>query len=233
MLSTMSPCVADPNVRTALVETAARLLAEQEGLTIRRLAHEVGTSTMAVYTHFGSMEDLRRAVRLEGFARLAAHLDAVERSRDPVADLSALGWAYCFNALANPNLYRVMFLEAPIDAEEAESGGATFAPVVAAVQRCIDAGRFTSCDAWSLAVQTWTMVHGMVGVVLAGVFGPDEMLGHLSTMTVSLYVGNGDSRAAAVRSLARARRRMEPHAPIKRSDGAAEFERPRIQNAAP
>ena len=77
------------------------------------------------------------------------------------------------------------------------------------------------------------MVHGMVGVVLAGVFGPDEMLGHLSTMTVSLYVGNGDSRAAAVRSLARARRRMEPHAPIKRSDGAAEFERPRIQNAAP
>jgi hypothetical protein len=60
-----------------------------------------------------------------------------------------------------------------------------------------------------------------------------EMLGHLSAMTVSLYVGNGDSRAAAVRSLARATRRMEPHAPIARLDGAAEFERPRIQNAAP
>jgi AcrR family transcriptional regulator len=68
------PKTADPSVRTALIEHAARITAEEgrEALTLRRLAAGVGTSTMAVYTHFGGMDDLRRAVRREGFARLAS-----------------------------------------------------------------------------------------------------------------------------------------------------------------
>ncbi|MEU4325462.1 hypothetical protein [Nonomuraea dietziae] len=45
-------------------------------MTARRLAGEAGTSTMAVYTYFGGMEEVRGAVRQEGFARLAADLDA-------------------------------------------------------------------------------------------------------------------------------------------------------------
>ena len=62
------------SLRPALIEAAARLIATEgaDGLTLRRVADEVGTSTMAVYTCFGGMPELRRAVRREGFARLAA-----------------------------------------------------------------------------------------------------------------------------------------------------------------
>ena len=49
------PRAADPAVRLALVETAAELLARREPVTARSLADRVGTSTTALYTHFGGM----------------------------------------------------------------------------------------------------------------------------------------------------------------------------------
>ena len=67
-------------------ELERRAVAEEEGLVgshrvddralERRIAGEVGTSTMAVYTYFAGMEELRREVAREGFRRLAAYLDA-------------------------------------------------------------------------------------------------------------------------------------------------------------
>src|SRR5271155_2763740 len=144
----MSPKTPDPEIRTALVEAAARLLARggRSALTTRRLAAAVGTSTMAVYTHFGGMDELHHAVRVEGFERLMSHLQSVPSTRDPVADLSALGWAYCFNALSNPHLYRSIFLEAPIDGEDDPVGRAAFAQLTKTVTRCIDAGRFSPAN---------------------------------------------------------------------------------------
>src|SRR6476659_8739147 len=98
----MSPKTADPNVRTALVETAARLLTEEgpSALTTRRLAREVGASTMAVYTHFGGMDELLGAMSVEGFRRLARRLNRVKQTEDTVADVVELGRAYRRNALA-------------------------------------------------------------------------------------------------------------------------------------
>ena len=55
----------------SLIEAGARVLAEEgrPAVTARRLATEAGTSTMAVYTHFGSMEELFVQMCQEGFAR--------------------------------------------------------------------------------------------------------------------------------------------------------------------
>ena len=83
------PRAADPAVRLALVETAAELLARREPVTARSLADRVGTSTTALYTHFGGMPGLWRAVRNEGFVRLGRRLAAVPRTDDPVRDLAA------------------------------------------------------------------------------------------------------------------------------------------------
>ncbi|WP_345044424.1 TetR family transcriptional regulator [Streptomyces sannanensis] len=43
------------DVRRALLDAAARVLAEQGPASARRLVKEAGASTMAVHTHFGSM----------------------------------------------------------------------------------------------------------------------------------------------------------------------------------
>ncbi len=211
----MSPKVADPQVRDALIEVAARLLVREgpAALTTRRLTAEVGASTMAVYTHFGGMDGLRRDLKREAFTRLIGFLDSVPSTRDPVADLSALGWAYCFNAVANSQLYRAVFLEPPRDAEDEAIGRAAIERPIAAVSRCIEAGRFRDGDPESLGIQLWASAHGMITALLARLVTLEEMTEHLSAMAVNLYVGFGDDRARAVRSIRAARRRMEPAAP--------------------
>ncbi len=203
----MSPKSADPQVRTALIEAAARVLV-QEGpaaLTTRRLANEVGTSTMAVYTHFAGMDELRRALAEEGFRRLARRLDQVEVTDDPVADVAVMGVAYFTNAVANPNLYRFMFLEQR-DEESAEVGLDTLQRLIDAVGRAVAAGRFKG-DPEHLATQLWVTTHGIVTLEIAGVLRSDG-LKVFADMGMTLFLSFGDDRLAAVRSVANAANRL-------------------------
>ena len=206
----MSPRTADPEVRSQLLEEAARMLVAQEPLSLRRLTAAVGTSTMAVYTHFGGMEQLRREVRHEGFRRLAEHLAEVPTTTDPVADVAALGWAYCLNAVENPDLYRTMFFETTADMEEAAYGASTFLPVVDGIDRAIGAGRIERPEAWDVAVELWATVHGAVSLTLGGMLTVDDLIRHLEQGVGAALVGYGDDAAATRRSLRSARRRMMP-----------------------
>lgn len=211
----MNPRVADQDVREELLETAARLLAHEgpTALTTRRLAAEMGTSTMVVYTHFGGMDGLRKAVRTEGFARLSCYFDSVSRTADPVADLSALGWAYCFNAMANPKLYRAVFLDSPIDEEEDAVGRAAVQRPIDTIARCIEAGRFDPAEPGSLAIQLWVASHGMITGLLAQLLTLDEVIEHFSAMGRNLFVGFGDDPEKARRSIEIAQSRMRSRVP--------------------
>ena len=199
----MSPRAPDPQVRSALIEAAARLLAEHgpDSLTTRRLATEVGTSTMAVYTYFDGMEELRKEVAREGFRRLAAYLDAVPDSDDPVYDLSSLGGAYLINALNNYDLYRFMFLENPDDDDVGEG---TFERLVRGVERAMESGRFDKADPLALATQLWVMAHGVVTLHKAGCLTLDEAIQTMAQMALNLFVGFGDSEEEALTSMAKA-----------------------------
>jgi AcrR family transcriptional regulator len=206
----VSPKVADPAVRLALIEHAARITAEEgrDALTLRRLTSAVGTSTMAVYTHFGGMDELRRAVRREGFARLARALDAIDPTDDPVADLCSHGWAYYVNGTTNPNLYRAMFMEGSVDETDADVGLDTFEQLTSAVVRCIDAGRFDEADPTELATQLWVTGHGVVTLELAGMMTADQARECLRDMGRSLCVSFGDTRQAWDHSFARSQSRF-------------------------
>jgi AcrR family transcriptional regulator len=209
----VSPKTADPALRTDLVETAARLVATEgrAGLTLRRLAKEVGTSTMAIYTHFGGMDELRREVRREGFARLRGHLDSIESTRDPLADLSMLGVAYYESAVAAPNLYRAMFLDGPIDDTDLATGLDTFMYLVTGIARCIDAGRLPRAepnDPGELAVELWALNHGLVSLHLAQLLPEDQALQRLETAARSLFLAWGDDPKAYGRSISNVRRRL-------------------------
>src|SRR6187401_1645665 len=107
------PRLADPAMRSQLVEAAARRLAEhgRDGLSVRSLATDVGASTQVVYTHFEGVDELLAEVWREGYRRFAEALDAPPTTDDPVADWMEQGWRYRHFALQNPHLYRVMFGE--------------------------------------------------------------------------------------------------------------------------
>lgn len=162
-------------MRDRMLAEAARLLGEEgpAALTTRRLAREVGTSTMAVYTHFGSMPALVREIVADGFARLYARVAAVERTDDPVLDLTAIAGAYRDNALAHPHVYAVMFGSASLggyrlDADERDVGLAAFGQLVAATQRAMDTGALRKEDPAAVAGRFWAALHGFVMLELSG-----------------------------------------------------------------
>ncbi|MEW2517050.1 TetR/AcrR family transcriptional regulator [Actinacidiphila alni] len=200
----MSPQRRDPAIRALLIDAAARILAEggTAALTTRRLAAETSRSTMAIYTHLGSMEEVQHAVRVEGFARLAAVADAIPRSPDPVANLARVSDAYFSFGLGQPHLYRAMFIDRPVRDDDA--GAAAFDRIADAVRRCIDAERLPDVEPTMVlmwAAQLWSMRHGIVTMVLSGALPEPQARLVLSDMTLRLLIGYGDDPAAARHSL--------------------------------
>ena len=83
------------SVRDEMLHAAVDLLDEHgpDALQTRKVAGAAGTSTMAVYTHFGGMRGLIAELAEEGYRQFDAAL-TVPETDDPVADLFALGAAY-------------------------------------------------------------------------------------------------------------------------------------------
>ncbi|MCE5287792.1 MAG: TetR/AcrR family transcriptional regulator [Nocardiaceae bacterium] len=166
----------DESVRERVIDVAARLLDEEGAgaLSTRRLAKELGVSTMAVYTHFGSMGEVFKAVAEEAFARFADALDAVPLTDDPFADLAHQAAAYRAFANSNAHLYAVMF-GGPfgkwhVEASDISNAAPTFQVLVDAVTRVIDAGIFRPADPIEVAYQLWTTLHGFVQLELTDTF---------------------------------------------------------------
>ena len=191
----------DPAVRTRLIERAAQMLRAREPVTLRSIVAGTGVSTMAVYTYFGGMDGLWRAMRQEGFTRLAAELRSVPVTADPVRDLAALGAAYVANALAGPDLYRVMFDDG-FELEDAAAADDSLFSLVRTIERAKDAGRFRrDVDSVALATQTWAVGHGLVSLVATGPLEP-ATLDHGAVILTALFVSCGDEQGACRRSVA-------------------------------
>lgn len=206
-------------IRRQLIEAGIVIL-ERDGLqalTVRKLAGEVGTSTMVVYTHFGSMTGVVDALSAEIFARFGAALAAIPHTDDPVADFFSMGAAYRRFALKNPEHYQLMFgtsVPASLSSVRSDltvtghatSRDASFQTLCESVRRMTAAGRIRDDGEAAVAGRIWSMCHGAVMLEMAGFFGTE---GHglrdiLSPMTVDFLVGMGDTRERATASLATA-----------------------------
>lgn len=211
----MSERTRGEHARTQLVEAAIRLLADggAEALQARKLAAEIGASTMAVYTHFGGMAALIEAVAREGFRRLIANMATVRPTDDPVADLYRFALAYRRTAVDHPELFTLMFREVGAHGEAvgdlmkvgdqtknelASEALSSYQGMVDAVARAIGSGRLKG-DPAAVAAQIWSAIHGYVTLELLGHFGRGDrgVTEVLSPLCVTLVVGLGDRPAAA------------------------------------
>lgn len=155
------------DLRRALIAAARTVLAEGgiERISLREVARRAGVSAAAPYRHFPSRHDLLGAVAAEGFAELTAALDGAAVGGGPER-LAALGRAYVHFALAQPQLFRLMF-----DAET----GACEDPALReaarqAFQRLADAagGSADTPEAPPTAIGAWSLVHGLALLLLDG-----------------------------------------------------------------
>ena len=215
------PPGAPPTVRDNLLTAALALLDDHgpDALQTRRIATAAGTSTMAVYTHFGGMPALIAAVADRGLDEFDAALTLPDTA-DPVADLLSCGTAYRRFAIERPHLYRLMFgstsahgINAPARdiraGEPARDLHPSLLHLVRLVRRAVTAGRITATGAddeaavLAIAAQFWTMMHGFVMLELAGFYGSDgtavpPVLGALAAHTL---IGLGDTAQALQASL--------------------------------
>jgi AcrR family transcriptional regulator len=216
----MSPRPPDPAVAVRLVEVTARLLAEEgePAVSARRVATEAGASTMAVYTHYGSMDELLAAVRREGFRRFGLELERPSLTADPVADFMAQGWGYRHFALSEPHLYQVMFQTRVADptrqavtAADVDAGVGTFLTMLDRIQRCADGGRWTVPEVHMAGEVVWSVVHGHSMIELSGYHRNlvRDPVASYADCLLRVGLAYGDSPEAAAASAVTARRRAK------------------------
>ncbi len=196
-----------------LTESAYRLITQEgvEALTVRRLAKEADTSTMAVYSRFGSVGAVAGEVCERGFVEFADTLRAAGTSSDPVADVLAQGLSYLRFATENPRLYTLMFQYTSPDwtaskrtsllqhgnPTESVAGRAAFRVMVDALRRV------TPTDAEDAilirAGATWSMVHGLAMLSIAGhLTGVHDLVAR--SALIALAVGYGTPAPEAERA---------------------------------
>src|SRR5471030_2163532 len=83
----------DDRMACALLDAAERILQADgpDALSIRHVAEDVGTTTRAVYSLFGSKDGLIVALGVRAFEMLGASIRALPETKDPVADLVEAG----------------------------------------------------------------------------------------------------------------------------------------------
>ncbi|MEO7125279.1 MAG: TetR/AcrR family transcriptional regulator [Nakamurella sp.] len=210
------PPRSDPQLPERILNTAARLLATEgpRAVSTRRLARELGTSTMVVYTHFGGINELTRQVMRRGFAEFGTELVRGAVTDDPVADWMTLLWGYRRFALRQPHMYTVMFsagladfrLGDPADFKAAR---ASFVSLLRRIHACADAGRWDVQDVNTAGEAVWSGIHGHTMLELTGFFGAvgRDPIRSYNEIGTRLSIGFGDDTHTTAHSLSKAKRR--------------------------
>ena len=181
--------------RQRLLDSAARILSEEgaDAVSVRRLAQEVGTSTRAIYSLFGSKEGLLRAMFLRAADTFARIHEAVPVRDDPLEELIPLGLAYRQSALEEPHLYGLLFGSQPgfhPTEEDMRLAQRSQVRVVDTLERAARLGQLHR-DVRKIADEGWGLVHGLASLELMGCLGPPEAAeavwrGALETMLAGL-----------------------------------------------
>ena len=222
----MNKASASSDLRTQLIETAIRLLAEKGPAAIqaRAIAKEVGASTMAVYSTFGGMPQYLLAVAEHGFAGLAAAFEKAPKTDDPVTDTFRLALIYREVARRNPHLYDLMFglstrgayraieFDTAVNPEtQSAAYQITYSQLVEAAERLVQSGRVRKENPAVIAAQLWSFVHGFVSLELAGHFIQfDDCVREVFVpLGINTAVGLGDSPERAAESFSQMRFQMK------------------------
>jgi AcrR family transcriptional regulator len=161
-------------LRDEILAAARRILDEtgdEQAVTLRAVARQVGISAPSIYTHFADRDAILLALTRDAFAALTAHLRAVSAT-DPVHKLLAVCDAYLDFAATRPERYRLMFggvwnaapavERATISTDDvAALGQDALRLFVETLDACVRAGRSTSTSAADDAVALWLGLHGL------------------------------------------------------------------------
>ena len=179
-------------LREEILEAAEYLLGRyghDDAVSIRAVANRVGCTPPAIYLHFEDKTQLLFEVCARRFNELTDAVDlAVGSATDPLGKLVAGSKAYIEFGLANPEHYRILFMQKPILTPEQwrTLRVSTTAGFNGLEQRCLDlqtAGLMGNHEPSTVAIAVWQLCHGIVSLMVAkpawGWNEVDDMTEHL------------------------------------------------------
>lgn len=163
-------------MKNLILETAMRLFLEEgyEKVSMRRIADEIEYSPGTIYLYFRDKDEIMYALHRMAFSRFNKALAGMGADGTPDQRLAAGGRGYVDFALANPELYELMFImRAPVrcfpDKAEWEEGEQAYGMLRSAVQSAVDAGYLpVDTDVDAATLYFWSTVHGLVSLAIRG-----------------------------------------------------------------
>ncbi|GAA3682397.1 TetR/AcrR family transcriptional regulator [Nonomuraea antimicrobica] len=161
-------------LRHDLLDAALRVLRDRGALhlTLRRVADAAATSTMGIYTCFGSRAGLLEAIYEHGFRLLHEAMSrSLDGQTDPNARIMGVAHGYRQFALTDPALYALMF-ERPLpdfDPSPEQRDAALrlcFDLLAEAASAAAQSGLIRASDPERAAYLVWTTIHGLVSIEL-------------------------------------------------------------------
>jgi AcrR family transcriptional regulator len=167
------------DLRRSLIHAGLQVLADSgvDALTLREVARRAKVSQAAPYHHFADKADLVSAIVQHGFEDFAGALragaDAV--GGGALQRLSGMGLAYVQFAVANPNLFRVLFRpelrggsrEQPAAETMERAGSAAYQVFLDAVRAAVEEGSVQG-TVQDVAVAALSIVHGLSTLLVDG-----------------------------------------------------------------
>jgi len=164
-----SPPYHHGDLANALLEAGRALLASDglEALSLRAVTRRAGVSATAAVPHFGNLAGLRAALAAEGYRELALALGEASSAHQA-------GMAYIRFALANPNLFQLMFRRALLSerSEALQSASQSAFEALRGLAQGLDTA--TGRDEGSAARMAglWGRVHGLAMLAIDGMLSP-------------------------------------------------------------
>jgi Transcriptional regulator len=174
------PKIYNEELREALLVEAEDMLAKEgyHDVSLRVLTKNVGTSTNAVYTLFGSKEALMSEVIVRGMTRRMD--DALERSAglSPLEKLLFLAGIFRESALGSPKRFRGIFDASKeirksnpsigrVHPEAFHLGDKVFGPITDAVKGIVSEEGIDA-DPVLMAGTIWAAIHGLITLEVEG-----------------------------------------------------------------
>jgi AcrR family transcriptional regulator len=185
MLSSVGrPREHDEHTATALLDAAERAVQDGglQALSVRALATEVGTTTRAVYSLFGSKAGLVVALGARAYDLLRIGVETLPITDDPVGDLIEAGLVFRRLAIEHPALFTIgvqrVLPTSDLWPQFRDSATAALAALHARIARLADAGVLGERSVDEAAFQFHSLCEGMASVELRAA-QPNPRAAHL------------------------------------------------------